>query len=376
MQVTVLPLLLCVTIGPVLTVLQPAPALTSGGSNMYRYHRSHHTHCSGRDSTISLTQVRSALTRLAVTQDLSQVQRIPLLHKMQAELYRNFCSRNHRTGTDRSNRSGTYPGGSNMYRYQQEPSHSLQWQDSTISLTQVRSALTRLAVTQDLSQCSTHTVTAQNAGGCTATSAPVTIGPVLTVPTAPALTQVDPTCTVTTGAITLTAVAGLNYQLDAGPFGPYPAGGYTGLVAGSTHTPLLHKMQADVPQLLAPVTIGPVLTVPTAPALTQVDPTWLLRYHRSHHTHCSSAGLNYQLDAGPFGPYPAGGYTGLVAGSTHTVTRIAQNAGGCTATSAPVTNRTGTDRSNRSGTYPGGSDLYRYYRSHHTHCSGRTQLSA
>ena len=91
----------------------------------------------------------------------------------------------------------------------QEPSHSLQWQGLNYQLDAgpVRPLL-RLAVTTGLVAGSTHTVTAQNAGNCTATSAPVTIGPVLTVQTAPALTQVDPTCTVTTGAITLTAVAG------------------------------------------------------------------------------------------------------------------------------------------------------------------------
>ena len=94
----------------------------------------------------------------------------------------------------------------------------------------------------------------------------------------------DPTCTVTTGAITLTAVAGLNYQLDAGPFGPYPAGGYTGLAAGSTHT-VTAQNAGGCTATSAPVTIGPVLTLPTAPVLTQVDPTCTVTTG-AYHTHC------------------------------------------------------------------------------------------
>ena len=52
-------------------------------------------------------------------------------------------------------------------------------------------------------------------------------------PAAPTLNAVDPTCTVATGTITVTsATAGLTFSLDGGAFGPYPAGGYTGLTSG------------------------------------------------------------------------------------------------------------------------------------------------
>ncbi|HEX3164886.1 MAG TPA: T9SS type B sorting domain-containing protein, partial [Chitinophagaceae bacterium] len=52
-------------------------------------------------------------------------------------------------------------------------------------------------------------------------------------PTAPVLAAVQPTCALPTGTITVTAVAGLEYQLDNGSFGPYPAGGWSGLAPGS-----------------------------------------------------------------------------------------------------------------------------------------------
>ena len=56
------------------------------------------------------------------------------------------------------------------------------------------------------------------------------------LPVAPTLTQVSPTCATNTGAITLVANAGSSYSFDNGPYGPYPAGGYVGLLPGSTHT--------------------------------------------------------------------------------------------------------------------------------------------
>src|SRR5436305_15220194 len=98
------------------------------------------------------------------------------------------------------------------------------------------------------------------------------IGPVKTTPAPPALTQVDPTCAVNTGAITLTPNAGSLYSLDGAAYAAYPAGGYTGLAAGSTHTVSEQNVAGCNPPNSLP-TIGPVKTTPTPPALTKVDPT-------------------------------------------------------------------------------------------------------
>ncbi len=97
-----------------------------------------------------------------------------------------------------------------------------------------------------------------------------------------------------TGAITLTPTAGFLYSLDGAAYAAYPAGGYTGLAAGSTHTV----------------------------------------------SEQNAAGCNSTNSTVTIGPYPAGEMPGLVAGSTHTLT--AQNAAGCSATSASVTIRCGT----------------------------------
>ena len=93
-------------------------------------------------------------------------------------------------------------------------------------------------------------------------------------------------------------MAGLNYQLDAGPFGPYPAGGYTGLVAGLTHT-VTAQNAGNCTATSAPVTIGPVLTVPTAPTLTQVPPTCATNTLGAI-TLVANAGSSYSFDNGPY----------------------------------------------------------------------------
>ena len=117
-----------------------------------------------------------------------------------------------------------------------------------------------------------HTLTAQNAAGCTSPAANITIAPQPATPTAPTFTQVDPTCTVATGTITVTsATAGFTFSLDAGPFAAYPAGGYTGVASGP-HT-LTAQNAAGCTSPAANITIAPQPATPTAPTFTQVDPT-------------------------------------------------------------------------------------------------------
>ena len=81
-----------------------------------------------------------------------------------------------------------------------------------------------------------HTITAQNAGGCISAAANLTIAAAPGAPAAPTTAQVDPTCIVATGTITITSpTAGLTFSLDGGPYTAYPAGGYNGVASGA-HT--------------------------------------------------------------------------------------------------------------------------------------------
>ena len=146
-------------------------------------------------------------------------------------------------------------------------------------------------------------------------------------PPAPTFTQVDPTCAVNTGTITVTsATAGLTFSLDGGPFAAYPAGGYTGLASGP-HT-LTAQNAAGCTSLTANITIATAPGAPATPTFTQVDPTCTVNTGTVTVT-SATAGLTFSLDGGPFAAYPAGGYTGLASGP-HTLT--AQNAAGCNST--------------------------------------------
>src|SRR4029453_4318474 len=158
----------------------------------------------------------------------------------------------------------------------------------------------------------TYTFTSTDACATTA-SISVTIS---SQPAAPVLTAVQPTCALPTGTITVTAVAGLEYQLDNGSFGPYPAGGWSGLAPGS-HIVTVRNPANNTCTSNASVTINAVPNAPAAPVLTAVQPTCALPTGTI--TLTPVAGLEYQLDNGSFGPYPAGGWSGLAPGS-HTVT--------------------------------------------------------
>src|SRR5204863_7265578 len=50
-----------------------------------------------------------------------------------------------------------------------------------------------------------HTISAQNAAGCTSADANATVAAAPVAPTAPTLNIIDPTCAVATGTITITS---------------------------------------------------------------------------------------------------------------------------------------------------------------------------
>ena len=82
--------------------------------------------------------------------------------------------------------------------------------------------------------------------------ATVTIGTYQAAPAAPALAQIDPTCAVNTGAITLAPNAGSLYSLDGGTYAAYPAGGYHRSCCQDQHILSLNKMLQVVTQLMQP----------------------------------------------------------------------------------------------------------------------------
>ena len=81
---------------------------------------------------------------------------------------------------------------------------------------------------------SSHTVTAQNAAGCISAVSNITLNAQPPTPAPPILNLTQPTCTVATGTLTITAVAGITFSFDGGAYSGTLI--YGGLAAGSSHT--------------------------------------------------------------------------------------------------------------------------------------------
>jgi hypothetical protein len=170
----------------------------------------------------------------------------------------------------------------------------------------------------------TYNYTVTNSVGCTsAASANIVIDPVPGAPAAPTVSVIHPTCTVSTGTITVTsATAGLTFSLDGAPYASYPAGGYTGVAAGP-HTLTLQNAASCI----SPVTniiVNAQPATPAAPTVSVVHPTCTIAIGTTTVT-SATAGLTFSLDGGAYTVYPAGGYA--VPAGAHTLT--AQNASSC-----------------------------------------------
>ena len=177
-----------------------------------------------------------------------------------------------------------------------------------------------------------HTLTAQNAAGCTSPVTNITVNAQPATPTAPAINITQPTCAVATGTVTVSSgTAGLTFSLDGGPFAAYPAGGYTGVTSGA-HT-LSTQNAAGCTSPATNITVNAQPATPTAPTINITQPTCAVATGTVTVT-SGTAGLTLSLDGGPFAAYPAGGYTGVTSGA-HTLT--VQNAAGCTSNVTNIT---------------------------------------
>ena len=118
-----------------------------------------------------------------------------------------------------------------------------------------------------------------------------------------------------TGAITLVANAGSSYSFDNGPYGPYPAGGYVGLLPGSTHT--VNEQNAAGCNSAASTVLIDDATRCSRSSDTVSGRSDMCNQYRYYHTCCKRRFTHDSFDNGPYGPYPAGGYVGLLPGSNH-----------------------------------------------------------
>ena len=176
-----------------------------------------------------------------------------------------------------------------------------------------------------------HTVTTRNAAGCVSTAAGITIAAQPAGPAAPSITGTNPTCAVPTGKIVVNSPVGTQtYSLDGAAYTAYPSGGYT--VASGPHT-VTTKNAAGCVSSAASITIAALPAGPATPTIAGTNPTCSVATGIIRVT-SSTTGLTFSLDAGTYGAYPSGGYTGVASG-THTVT--AKNTAGCVSSAASVT---------------------------------------
>jgi hypothetical protein len=170
-----------------------------------------------------------------------------------------------------------------------------------------------------------YNFTVTNAVGCTSTaSANVNINAVIGAPASPTTLVIQPTCTVSTGSITITsATTGLTFSLDGGPYTTYPATGFVGIAAGN-HTIIAQNVSGCLSPL-SNFIINAQPAAPLAPTVNVVQPTCTVATGTIVIT-SPTTGLTFSFDGGSFAPYPSGGFT-TTAGA-HSI--AAQNSNGCT----------------------------------------------
>lgn len=171
----------------------------------------------------------------------------------------------------------------------------------------------------------TYSVTAKNAQTCVSTATNVTITPQPDIPTAPATTVTQPTCTMPKGTITITAptgtgitysINGSTYTNTTGVFTLVNSGTYnvTAKNSGgciSTSTVATVNTQPVTPSVpIVSATLQPTCTVPTG-TITVSSPL--------------GAGLSYSLDGLDY-TNTTGVFSGILVG-TYTVT--AKSSDGC-----------------------------------------------
>jgi hypothetical protein len=167
---------------------------------------------------------------------------------------------------------------------------------------------------------------------CISLGTSVTVQAIPTAPSTPTISVTQqPTCSVTTGTVTITSTtANLEFSVDGGAFSAYPSLGYQ-LSAGS-HTVTARRI-TDISCISTPanIIVNNAAVAPTSPTLSVVQPGCSIATGAVNIT-SPTTGLQFSVDGATYTAYPTGGYQ-LSSGS-HTITakRISDDC-----TSAPTT---------------------------------------
>jgi predicted esterase len=175
----------------------------------------------------------------------------------------------------------------------------------------------------------TYPVTAQNSGGCPSPADTVIINPGVVTPSAPTLSLIQPTCTVATGTITVTAPVdtvsnSLAYSINGSAFQPAPA--FSSMAPGS-YAVTVRDLQGCVSSPTGAV-IQQQPTTPAAPVVAVTQPTCTTG-SGTITISSSDTGLTYSINETTYLPQTT---FGNVTPGSYPVT--SENSAGCVSTAS------------------------------------------
>lgn len=174
-----------------------------------------------------------------------------------------------------------------------------------------------------------YSVTVQNADGCTSVTAPITINAIPAAPAVAITTVTQPTCTVATGTITVTAPtgAGLTYSINGTDFQAGTT--FSNLTAGNYSITVQNGNGCT--SVTAPITINAAPDAPAVATVTITQPTCTSSTGSIEVTSPTGAGFTYSINGTDFQAGTT--FTNLDPG-TYYVT--VQNADGCTSVTSQL----------------------------------------
>ena len=175
----------------------------------------------------------------------------------------------------------------------------------------------------------TYTLTVKNTAGCSS-SASVAVNPAPSVPPTPTATVVDPTCSVATGTITVTAPLGAQYiySIDGVNF---QASAIFNNVSPNTYTLTVQNTAGCSSS--ASVTVNTAPSAPPVPTATVVDPTCSVATGTITVTAPLGAQYTYSIDGVNF---QASTTFNNVSPNTYTLT--VKNTAGCSSSASVTVN--------------------------------------
>ena len=170
-----------------------------------------------------------------------------------------------------------------------------------------------------------HTIVSQNAASCLSSAASGTVNSQPATPAAPIVFITQPSCTVSSGIVSVTSdTINVLFSLNGGAFAVYPSGGF--ILASGTYN-LAVQNAAGCTSSITTIVVQAQPATPEIPSISIAQPTCAVATGLVTVT-SATAGVIFSVDAGPFGPYPVGGY--IFNAGTHTLS--SQNVFGCKST--------------------------------------------